>query len=110
MRRHLVAWLVGSLVCIAAPAWAQQGTGEIAGKITDEQGAVLPGVAIVVTNEDTGVFRDVVTGPAGTYFASQLVPGRYKIAAKLQGFQTTERGNLPVQVGKTLTINLSLAV
>jgi Carboxypeptidase regulatory-like domain len=71
---------------------------------------VLPGVAIVVTNEETGVFRDVVSGPAGTYFASQLVPGRYRISAKLQGFQTAERGGLTLQVGKTLTINLSLNV
>src|SRR3954469_23458642 len=111
MRRLLVVCLAGSFLCLsAALSLAQQGTAEIAGKVTDEQGAVLPGVAIVVTNEDTGVFRDLVSGPAGTYFASQLVPGRYKIAAKLQGFQTTERGNLLVQVGKTLTINLSLTV
>src|SRR3954471_5301833 len=111
MRKLLVGWLAGSFFCLsAALALAQQGTAEIAGKITDEQGAVLPGVAIVVVNEDTGVFRDLVSGPAGTYFASQLVPGRYKITAKLQGFQTTERAGLVVQVGKTLTINLSLTV
>src|SRR4030081_3157332 len=111
MRKHLVAWLVGSLVCLTwASVSAQQGTGEIAGKITDEQSAVLPGVAIVVTNEETGVFRDVVSGPAGTYFVSPLVPGRYRISAKLQGFQTTERSGLILQVGKTLTINLSLNV
>jgi len=111
MRRLLVGCLVGAFWCLAAASSiAQQGTAEIAGKVTDEQGAVLPGVAIVVTNEETGVFRDLVSGPAGTYFASQLVPGRYKITAKLQGFQTTERANLVVQVGKTLTINLSLTV
>ncbi len=111
MRRQLVAWLIGSLVCLASPLLsAQQGTGEIAGKVTDEQGAVLPGVAIVVTNEETGGFRDLVSGPAGSYFASQLVPGRYKIAAKLQGFHTIERSGLILQVGKTLTINLSLTV
>jgi hypothetical protein len=111
MRRHLVGWLAGSLVLLMwASLSAQQGTGEIAGRIADEQGAVLPGVAIVVTNEETGVFRDVVTGPAGTYFASQLVPGRYRISAKLQGFHATERGGLILQVGKTLTINMTLAV
>src|SRR3954463_15068281 len=111
MRRLLVACLAGSFLCLsAAVSLAQQGTAEIAGKVTDEQGAVLPGVAIVVINEETGVFRDLVSGPAGTYFASQLVPGRYKVAAKLQGFQTTERAGLVLQVGKTLTINLSLTV
>ena len=111
MRRHLVAWLVASFVCVTPSLLAaQQGTGEIAGKVTDEQGAVLPGVAIVVTNEETGVFRDVTSGPAGTYFVSQLVPGRYRISAKLSGFSTTERSGLVLPVGKTLTINLSLNV
>src|ERR1700724_3623880 len=107
MRRLIVSSMVGSLLCAAAPLlFAQQGTAEIAGKVTDEQGAVLPGVAIVVTNQETGVFREVVSGPAGTYFASQLVPGRYKIVAKLEGFQQTEKDNLTLQVGNTMTINL----
>lgn len=111
MRRLLVSWLVMLFLCAAAvPLRAQQGTAEIAGKITDEQGAVLPGVAIVATNEATGVFREATSGPAGTFFLSQLVPGPYRLVAKLEGFRTTDRSGLVLQVGKTLTINLSLAV
>ena len=68
MRRLLVrAIVVGSFVCTAAsPLLAQQGTSEIGGKVTDEQGAVLPGVSIVVTNEESGVFREVTSGSDGT--------------------------------------------
>ncbi len=111
MRRCLVGLALAAFLCAAAaPALAQQGTAEIGGKVTDEQGGVLPGVAIVVTNEATGVFREVVSGPEGSYFVSQLVPGRYRILAKLEGFRTTERGGLILQVGTTLTINLTLAV
>ncbi|MFA5909131.1 MAG: carboxypeptidase regulatory-like domain-containing protein [Vicinamibacterales bacterium] len=111
MRRLLVSWLVTLFLCAAAvPLRAQQGTAEIAGKIADEQGAVLPGVAIVATNEATGVFREATSGPAGTFFLSQLVPGPYRLVAKLPGFRTTDRTGLILQVGKTLTINLSLAV
>lgn len=111
MRRLLVSWLVTLFLCAAAvPLRAQQGTAEIAGKISDEQGAVLPGVAIVATNEATGVFREATSGPAGTFFLSQLVPGPYRLVAKLTGFRTTDRSGLILQVGKTLTINVSLAV
>src|SRR3954470_16956900 len=106
MRKLLVGCVVGSFLCVASPLWAQQGTSEISGKVTDDQGAVLPGVAIIVTNQETGVFREVVSGPAGTFFASQLVPGRYKVVAKLTGFQTTEKNNLTLQVGNTMTVNL----
>src|SRR5262245_48579387 len=104
--------IVFALCLFAAtqPLLAQQGTSEISGRVTDEQGAVLPGVAIVVTNEATGQFRATNSGEEGTYLASQLVPGRYKVVAKLMGFRTMERNDLVLQVGTTLTINLALAV
>src|SRR5438552_1694562 len=112
MRRLLVrAIVVGSfVVAAAAPLFAQQGTSEIGGKVTDEQGAILPGVSIVVTNEESGLFREVTTGADGSYFASQLTPGRYRIAAKLPSFRTFERGGLVLAVGQRLTINATLAL
>ena len=73
-------------------------------------GAVLPGVTVVLTNEDTGVFRETISGADGSYFASQLIPGRYRIVAKLGGFRTLERPGLVLQLGTTLTINLTLEV
>src|SRR5713226_10476027 len=111
MSRLRIGLIVGTLLFApTVPALAQQGTAEIAGKVTDEQGAVLPGVSIVVTNEESGVFREVTSGADGSYFASQLTPGRYKIAAKLASFRTFERGGLLLAVGKTLTINVTLAL
>ena len=105
--RSILAYLILGL---SAPALAQQGTSQIAGKVTDEQGAVLPGVAVVVTNEETGIFREVTTSAEGTYLVTQIVPGRYKIKATLTGFRTMERSGLILQVGNTMTINLALPV
>lgn len=111
MRRLLVGSIVACFLgAAAAPALGQQGTAEIGGKVADEQGGALPGVAIVITNEDTGVFREVTSGADGSYFASQLVPGRYRMAAKLAGFRAFERGGLLLAVGKTLTINVALGL
>lgn len=113
MRKHFGSPLgvVVFLMCLCtAPAAAQQGRAEISGRTTDEQGAVLPGVAIVVTNEATGVFREITSSAEGTYLASQLVPGTYKIVARLSGFRTVERTGLLLQVGTTMRINLELAV
>ena len=73
--------LTAFVLCAAMSVAAQQGTAEISGKITDESGAVLPGVAVVVTNEATGVFREATTSSEGTFFLSQLVPGRYRVTA-----------------------------
>src|SRR5712691_3352469 len=110
MRRSLVTLAALFLCAAATPALAQQGTSEIGGTVTDEQSGVLPGVAIVLTNEDTGVFREVTSGADGSYFASQLIPGRFRIAAKLANFKSFERGGLVLAVGTTLTINVTLAV
>ena len=81
-----VGLALGVFLYGTAAALAQQGTAEIVGKVTDTQNAVLPGVAIVVTNEDTGVYREVVTTANGSYSVTQIVPGRYRISARLAGF------------------------
>ncbi|MGE0815333.1 MAG: carboxypeptidase regulatory-like domain-containing protein [Vicinamibacterales bacterium] len=101
---------VALLLAAATSLSAQQGTSQIAGKITDEQGAVLPGVTLVVTNEETGVFREVATGASGAFFVSQIVPGRYKLRATLEGFAPLDRNGLVVQVGNTVTVDLTLTV
>jgi hypothetical protein len=98
------------VVCAAAPAFAQQGTAELVGKVVDAQGAVLPGAAIVVTNEDTGVYREVVTTASGSYALTQMVPGRYRIAARLEGFRSLDRRGIVLTVGVTTTLDLTLEV
>jgi hypothetical protein len=110
MLRSTVGWMLAAVLLAATPTFAQQGTSAIGGKIADEQGAILPGVAIVVTNEETGIFREVTSSPEGTYLVTQIVPGRYKIKAQLTGFRTMERSGLILQVGNQMTINLTLPV
>jgi hypothetical protein len=89
---------------------AQQGTTEVRGQVTDAQGAVLPGVSVTVRNQDTGMFRETVTNAEGIYFASGIVPGMYEIAAELQGFKRYSRRDLRLEIGKTATANVQLAV
>lgn len=110
MRRSFVMCAAFVFGCMAVPAFSQQGTAQISGRVTDEQGAVLPGVAVVLTNEATGVVRDLITSSEGTYVAAQLVPGMYTVTARLTGFRTVERKSQVLQVGTTLTINLAMAI
>ena len=90
MMRPLIGWGLAALL-LASPASAQQGTTELRGKVTDAQGAILPGVTLTVTNQDSGMFRSTMSGPDGTFIASGLVPGTYKLTASLQGFKKFER-------------------
>jgi carboxypeptidase family protein len=110
MRRSLIVSLLGALLLAAAPAFAQQGTAELTGKIMDVQGAVLPGVFVLITNEDTGVVRETMTSAEGSYSAPQLVPGRYLILARLEGFKTFDRRGITLTVGQTTTLDLTMEV
>src|SRR5262249_25354782 len=91
-------------------AHAQQGTGELRGKVSDSQNAVLPGVTVVAKNEATGMFREAVSGPDGSFFMSALTPGVYEITGQLSGFKKYQRKGARVEVGKTLTIEVQLEV
>jgi hypothetical protein len=110
MRRLLLGASVLALLCVPVPALAQQGTAQLGGKITDAQGGALPGVIIIITNEDSGVVRELTSTSEGSYFASQMLPGRYRITAKLEGFKALDRRGISLTVGQTTTLDLSLEV
>ena len=83
----LVVILLVSLLWTSA-ASAQVATGTISGTVTDNTGAVLPGVSVVVQNQDTGISRTVLTNETGHYSAPTLGVGQYRLTVSLDGFQT----------------------
>jgi outer membrane receptor protein involved in Fe transport len=107
--KRMVAVPLGVLLFVS-PALAQQGTGELRGRIVDEQGAVLPGVAVVAKNEATGQFRESVSGTDGSFFLSAMTPGLYEVTAELSGFKKYQRGGVRIEVGKTFAIDIPLQV
>ena len=109
MRQRVLGAVLMTLL-IAMSASAQQGTTELRGRVIDPQGAVLPGVTVVVRNQETGMFRETVSGSDGTFIASGLVPGTYQVNAELQGFKKFERKDLRLEVGKTSSIDVTMAV
>ena len=89
-------------------ATAQQGTAEIRGRVMDQSGAALPGAAVVVRNQASGVFRQGVTTADGTYFLTGVTPGVYEITVELAGFTRYARRDVRLEVGKTATVDASL--
>jgi outer membrane receptor protein involved in Fe transport len=101
---------VGLLFClVAASVWAQGGS-SIRGRITDEQHGVLPGVAIVVTHQESGTIRETATSADGTFLVAGLVPGPYRLTAQLQGFRRVIKQDLVLRIGATVQVDLSLPV
>lgn len=91
-------------------AHAQQGTGELRGRVVDAQNAVLPGVAVVVRNQESGLYREAVSGADGSFFFSAMTPGLYEIGAELSGFKRYQRRDLRLEVGRTVSTDVQLEV
>ncbi|HYW48208.1 MAG TPA: TonB-dependent receptor [Bryobacteraceae bacterium] len=108
------------LACLSLPALLMllpksascqlAGSGTITGTVTDASGATVPGTDVVIRNTDTGIERKTQTDDAGIYSAAFLAPGSYEVRLNKTGFGALLRTGLVLQVGQTLTINLSMAV
>jgi hypothetical protein len=110
MKLRVLTCVLGSVLLMAAQAIAQQGTTEIRGRVVDAQGAGIPGATVVVRNQETGMFRETVSSSDGTYFISAMMPGKYELSAELQGFKKQVLSNILLEVGKTATLEVQLAV
>lgn len=106
--RKIILALVAlvALFGAASTASAQLATGTIAGTITDQQGAVLPGVT--VTAQGVDATQTFTTESDGRYRFLNLAPGPYKITAALSGFTTIVRQNVIVEVGKNVELPIQL--
>jgi hypothetical protein len=94
----------------AGTAAAQRTTGEIIGRVTDEQGAVLPGVTVTLSGAGVAGTPVVVTPETGTYRFPLLPPGTYDLEYTLGGFNTLKRTAIPVSVGATVELEIKLTV
>jgi outer membrane receptor protein involved in Fe transport len=96
------------VVC-GGPAWAQTAaTGNVEGIVTDASGGVLPGVPVIIRNQDTNVVREATSDENGIYRAPALQPGIYEISATLSGFSVRPIPNVRVQVGQTVPVDVRM--
>src|SRR5436189_6174527 len=101
------ASVVLSLLVMGGLASAQ-GTAELNGRVTDESGAVLPGVTVTATQTDTGFTRTVATEANGTWVMTNLPTGPFRLEISLQGFKSYVQTGIVLQVGASPTSNASL--
>jgi hypothetical protein len=92
-----------SMLLLTPFVWAQFGSG-FQGTVVDRSAGVIPGVAIRVTNADTGVTREVLSSSNGVYVVPSLNPGTYIIQALKDGFVSATQDSLVL--GSQLQVNL----
>ncbi len=89
--------------------WAQRQTGSVAGEVTDDQDAPLPGASVTLKGPALMGELTYVTSEGGDFRFPAVPPGRdYVILVEMPGFKVLNRGGIIVSVGKTSTINVQL--
>jgi len=85
-------------------------TAQITGTVTDTTGAVIPGVSVTVTNEDTGIKWEATTNEVGNYTIPLLQPGNYRIELHSEGFRPVSRSGIRLEVAQTARLDFKLEV
>jgi hypothetical protein len=85
------------------PLFAQNTSGSITGVVQDPSGAVIPGVRVVLINQDQGIeARQTVTNEVGLYVFSALPAATYTVTAELPGFKAYRKTDIKLFVNDRL--------
>jgi len=87
--------------------FAQGEFGRIQGTVTDPSGAVISGATVSIIDTQRGLARTLTTDAAGEYNAPTLIPSTYTVRVEFKGFQTVNRENVVLEVGKEIRVDLT---
>ena len=87
---------------------AQNGTATLSGTVTDQNGALIPGVNVAVLNITQGFQRHTITNGDGNFVVSALSPNTYTVKAEHEGFQTAEYPGVVLNVNSQVRIDIQL--
>ena len=116
VRRCFVSWKTAVVVCAALacarPAAAAQQSvdfASISGRVSDPQGAIVPGALISARQTETNLTTEAVTDGAGRFRFPHLKVGRYELTVHIDGFSDLTR-TLNVTAGSAFDLPLTLAL
>jgi hypothetical protein len=99
------------ILCFATAVFGQRTTGDIEGKVTDTNGAVVSGVSITVTGISVGFSRTVQSDSQGEFRVQQIPIGAYNITtAATGGFAAATVSDVTVTIEKATVVNIKLGL
>ena len=98
------------LLFVAVAVFAQQGTSTVRGVVVDQNGNVVSGAAVTLTNTGTGATRTATTTDAGVYVFDLIAIGDYKIEVEASGFKKKAVTDIHALIAKSVTVDVALEV
>jgi hypothetical protein len=102
--------LLATGLALAASLFAQVDRAALTGAVTDASGAAVAGAAVRLSAEASGLQREAVTGPSGSFHHAAVPVGVYRLTVSKSGFREVAVGQLVLTVGQTRTVNVQLEV
>ena len=111
-RKHLTVCLIafGFAALIPASVWAQAYTSSLTGLVTDPSGAVVPAVAVKLTDVNKGYDYTATTNETGRYLLRSLPPGTYRLTATAAGFKASVREGIVLDIDQNTNLDVHLEV
>jgi hypothetical protein len=102
-----VALLAVCMVPVAATSQVLYGS--ISGTVTDQTGALVPNVPVLLTNEGTGDKRNATANEVGAYVLLDVLPGTYTISVDSRGSfgAYTEKG-VQIEANRQVRVDIAL--
>ncbi len=89
-------------------ARGQNAGASLSGTVTDQNGALIPGVNIAVINTNQGFQRKTTSNGEGQFVVALLPPNTYTVKAEHEGFQTAEYPGIVLNVNSQIRIDIQL--
>lgn len=110
MRKPAFALLLAALLAIPVLAFGQGGDSSIRGTVSDDSGAVLPGVTITASSPALIQPEATVTDSQGTYRLLNLPVGTFTIEASLSGFATSRQEGILVRASTNIALDVVMSI
>jgi len=109
LRTKLLPVAIATLLA-TAPAFAQDTSSSISGRIVDGSGQPVAGATVQIVHEPSGTTKTTTTDAAGRYSAQGLrVGGPFDVKVNKDGTQT-EQDNVYLQLAQDTAVNLTMGV
>src|SRR5581483_12279298 len=105
----LIILLVGLIATVVVDA-QNTSSGSVSGLVTDAQGAVIAGAEVILTDPSTNTSQTTSTNDVGRYSFVNVGPAAYDLTVSKTGFSQARLTQQNVQVGLTLTLDVTLQV
>src|SRR5262245_39205227 len=109
MSRLLAAALLSVVINGVVQAQETVNSASLSGRITDAQGAVVPGAQVTARDTEAGVTTETVSDAEGRFRFPYLRVGQYEVKVHVPGFADSTR-SVRLTIGSAFDLPVSIAI